>query len=259
MKKSSKILLGIILALIFIIACGVAGFLKANHPKPIANKSTNTTKSVGKTNSKSTTNVSQPSIKSQTTDNNFSKTPWTAQSALDFLQKVNDSSSAGERVVGEKYAKYLSSSDAGNFPGNSIFLLENNRSGVGDGGVVLTKNADNTVTLTIGEGAGSSPILKAVIDANTYKVISQSQIYVHNQESMWEYFGIKEPGENQTNKDDSASNDNYSSDDKQSNNDDTSSDNQDNSSTNDTNSDSNNDNSQNSDTKQSNDDSNNNN
>ncbi|MEN3252552.1 hypothetical protein [Fructilactobacillus sanfranciscensis] len=213
MKRSNKILLGIILALIFIIGCGVVGFVNSKKHNTTTANIKQTTKAVAKTTTnpkvKAQQKTTKDTTKNDTSDDNFSKTPWTSQSALDFLQKVNDMSSEGARVVGEKYAEYLVNSNSGGFPGNSIFVLENNRSGAGDGGVLLTKNSDNTVTLTIGDGAGSAPIEKAVVDSKTYKVISQNEIKNNDLKSMWQYFGVKEPGVSYSN-DNSSSNDNNS-------------------------------------------------
>lgn len=228
MKKSNKILLGIVLALIFVIGCGAAGFMKASHHPAATEKVTKTTKQVSKPDNDKKANVTsdnQQTTASNTNAADFSKTPWTSQSALDFLQKVNDSSSEGAKVASETTAKYAVYSNSGDFPGNSIYVTENNRSGAGDGGVLLTKNDDNTVTLTIGEGAGASPDLKAVIDAKTYQVLSKSEIS-NNDKSMWQYFGVKEPGSSSSSDNDSSSDD----------------------SSNDNSSDSNNDNSQSSDT-----------
>lgn len=247
MKKSNKILLGIVLALVFLIACETAGFLKASQHKSATEKVTKTTKQVSKTDKR----VKQPADNKQTqssNDNNFSNTPWTSQSALDFLQKVNDASSEGAKVVNETNLKYIGEAAGNKIPGNSIYILQQGRGGAGSGGVVLTKNKDHTVTLIVGMGAESWPYEKVVVDAKDYKVLSQSKISNEDhRQNMFQYFGVKSPKAVQEDDSDNSNDNDDNSSDSNKDSDDNKSDHNDDKSSDDNSSDSNDDNSQSSD------------
>ncbi|WP_429970452.1 hypothetical protein ACQW5G_05480 [Fructilactobacillus sp. Tb1] len=280
MSKTNKILIGIVVAFLVIIGCGTAGFIKANQHKNVKNNVKSQTEKTSKAKPVTGNNVLKNNVGNSSSkannDSNFNSEKWTVQSAKNFLQKVNDTSSDGAKAVSEANVDYVASNDLYGFPGNSIFLFQENKSGVGDGGVVLTKNNGNTVTMVEGSGAETMPAVKVVIDSKTFKVMSSSDI-VNGPDTIYHYFGLKNPGENsksndndsdsKSSSDDNSSDKNSDSNDDKSNSDDKSSDKSDSNddksdsnkdkSSDDDNSDSNND-SQNSDTNNNNDDSDNN-
>ncbi|USS93680.1 hypothetical protein M8332_02180 [Fructilactobacillus ixorae] len=167
-------------------------YLAARQGQKQAKKVPVTSKKVQKgTKTGSNKQVTAPTGKQTTAETGFLRQPWTKQSALAFLQRVNDSSQDGNRTVGEDLVNYqVAPASVQNFPGNSIFVFGNNKSGAGDGGVLLTKNvSQGTVTLIFGTGAGSTPVEKVIVDPTNYQILATSEI--NTNQDMWTYFGVK--------------------------------------------------------------------
>ncbi|MYV06043.1 hypothetical protein [Furfurilactobacillus milii] len=165
----------------------------------------------------------------------FIQAPWTFATASSFLQKVDSATPEGSEHIGLEridlgQAVDSSSCPISKLPGNSIYISENNKSGIGDGGFVLTKNSNRTVTIIEGSGAMSEPFEKLVVDAKSGHILSTQQLSGYD--NMFAYFGIDVSNDDQANSDnqsdtdstdddssDSVSDDSQSNDDSDSNDD----------------------------------------
>ena len=130
---------------------------------------------------------------------------WSGKTAADFLEKVDSSSPEGASIVGEKYVIFGTEAIKGSdpdidtfiepdrgavVPANDWFISGDNRSGAGArSGVVLTQNADDTVTMIMCNGFDLNPYLKATVRESDYKVLSQEDLGI--QGSLTDYFGGK--------------------------------------------------------------------
>lgn len=242
MKKTVVLLISTA-SLLMLTACGNSS--NGQNSRAAINKSEKVVKH-SKTNlsshaDSSTSDTSQDSNQNDESANDndqtdaFIQAPWTFSTASSFLQKVYSATPEGSEHIGldridlRQAVDSSANSPINKLPGNSIYISENNKSGAGDGGFVLTKNSDRTVTIIEGSGAMSEPFEKLVVDAKSGHILSTQQLSGYD--NMLAYFGIDVSNDDQANSDsqsdaDSTDDDssNSVSDDSQSNNDSDSSD-----------------------------------
>lgn len=246
MKKTVVLLISTA-SLLMLTACGNSS--NGQNSRAAINKSEKVVKH-SKTNlsshaDSSTSDTSQDSNQNDESANDndqtdaFIQAPWTFSTASSFLQKVYGASSEGHEYIGLDVIDLTGVSDSSyawpsnKIPGNSIFVMYVNKSGAGDGGIVLTKNNNRTVTIILGSGAASEPDMKLVVDAKNGSILSNENLS-GNYENMLSYFGIQthtEQDEGDSNTDSQSDADSINddssdsvSDDSQSNNDSDSSD-----------------------------------